>query len=94
VNKVGDDDETVIAQRTSPVSGGGLSTPHTNFGGAELAGTTLKGWPFGLSGRGSVGLAVSAVTYISWHKEHIYRWPPHRQTLVSDYSRHATTTSL
>jgi hypothetical protein len=36
VNKDGDDDETMVAQRTSPIDGGGLSGPHTNFGGGWL----------------------------------------------------------
>jgi hypothetical protein len=33
VNNNDDDDKTLLAQRTSPVGDGGLSIPHTNFGG-------------------------------------------------------------
>jgi hypothetical protein len=46
-------DETLLAQRTSPVSDGGLSTPHTNFGGGGLGSDTQPGRPVGRSGRGS-----------------------------------------
>jgi hypothetical protein len=53
VNNNDDDDETLLAQRTSPVSDGGLSTPHTNFGGGGLGSDTQPGRPFGRSGRGS-----------------------------------------
>jgi hypothetical protein len=46
-------DETLLAQRTSPVGNGGLSTPHTNFGGGRLGSDTQPGRSFGRSGRGS-----------------------------------------
>jgi hypothetical protein len=53
VNNNGDDDETLLAQRTSPVGDGGLSTPHTNFGGGGLGSDTQPGRSFWRSGRGS-----------------------------------------
>jgi hypothetical protein len=45
--------KTVVAQRTSPIGDGGLSTPHTNFGGGGLGSDTQPGRPFGRSGRAS-----------------------------------------
>jgi hypothetical protein len=53
VNNNNDDDETLVTQRTSPISDGGLSTPHTNFGGGGLGSDTQPGRSFGRSGRGS-----------------------------------------
>jgi hypothetical protein len=50
-------DETLLAQRTSPVGNGGLSTPHTNFGGRRLGSDTQPGRSFGRSGRGSIRTA-------------------------------------
>jgi len=46
-------DETLLAQRTSPVGDGGLSTPHTNFGGGGLGSDTQPGRSFWRSGGGS-----------------------------------------